>query len=468
MYKKYLSIFSITIYFFLFSSLASAEYIRKNASTQAAADDIKALNKALKMMKAMGCNDPLSWYYQGATHSVPNKVSPNPLCPTYNSLDDLLWGWKTCTHQDGSEIHFLIWHRLYIAHFEKIVRKLSGKNDFALPYWNYIYPNNRVMPESFRTPELALYEASRLPGLNQGEAIASFMNDNLDVRNLMRNRVFSVFNQSMDRAPHGAMHVYIGGGYAGNRMWNPIFNNSNKFGLMNQVESAGFDPIFWLHHANIDFLWQAWDSSSFGTRPSLAELQAVPWPYKFFDADGNKKEYTIEEVYHAAFNLDYRYDVLAMTPELKSNIHQEKVATHLAQSKELVWSRKVEKSSDEKIVSLTPEQFSSNKKFELFVTTPSNAVVLEVSVSFKSEPKTFYNVYIVNSKGEKTLVGVMTFFGLEYHANHHENHNGELQKSFSYDVTSDLPYNGDYTISIENQLDKKEVMTVKNISLYKY
>jgi hypothetical protein len=231
------------------------KYVRKNAAIAAAEADLIALKEALTVMKTMECDDPFSWYYQGATHSVPEFVdNGNPLCPSYITKQDLLWGWDTCTHKEGSEIHFLIWHRLFTAHFERIVRQLSGKSDFALPYWNYIDPSDRTMPAPFTDLVSALYTESRLPGLNEGQPIEPFFDIFLDVTNLMETRVYRVFNSTMDSAPHGAMHNYIGGAAAGNFMWNPIFQNEENFGLMALVASAGFDPIFWLHHANVDFI----------------------------------------------------------------------------------------------------------------------------------------------------------------------------------------------------------------------
>ena len=43
--------------------------------------------------------------------------------------------------------------------------------------------------------------------------------------------------------PHNNVHGLIGG----------------HGGLMTRPASAALDPIFWLHHANIDRLWQTWN-----------------------------------------------------------------------------------------------------------------------------------------------------------------------------------------------------------------
>lgn len=70
--------------------------------------------------------------------------------------------------------------------------------------------------------------------------------------------------------PHGSMHSAIGG----------------TGGLMSSVPTAAFDPIFWVHHCNIDRLWRRWECRTdvtWGTFPT-DWLDASPWYFQ--DADG--------------------------------------------------------------------------------------------------------------------------------------------------------------------------------------
>jgi hypothetical protein len=82
-------------------------------------------------------------------------------------------------------------------------------------------------------------------------------------------------------------------------------------GLMGNVPSAAFDPIFWAHHANIDYLWAAWARLSRGRNPDLAALRKKPWKYLFFDENGKPVSYSVDSAYAAALHPDYRYDVFA-------------------------------------------------------------------------------------------------------------------------------------------------------------
>lgn len=463
---------------FAISETSQTTFIRKNASSPEAADDLKALQVALKKMKNMKCETPLSWYYQGATHSIPdiigNPTKPtNPLCPSYTDINStpLQWGWKTCTHQAGSEIHFLIWHRLYIAHFEKMVRKLSGKSDFALPYWDYVNVNHRIMPEPFRNKNMSLFTAARLPGLNNGKPIESFMDSKLDVTDLFEERVYRNFNTTIDGAPHGAMHLYIGGRFENNHMWNEIYQNSDNFGLMTQVDSAGFDPIFWMHHSNIDYLWQQWESSARGSRPTLQELKASPWPYKFFNADGTQKQYTIEQAYNAAFNPDYVYDdVLSGTVKLKTSAHKVLESRNKKHTKEEIWSEAVNKSLAKGKLSIQSTQ-SGNKKSNLLKGQAHiDAIVLQLTTKFKTQPTGIYSVYVVGNNRKKQTAGILSFFGAVHHATSggdHDKHQ-DIRKDFSFDITDEIELDEKFTIIIEKDAGINSEVSIESMSLFIY
>jgi tyrosinase len=53
--------------------------------------------------------------------------------------------------------------------------------------------------------------------------------------------------------PHNLLHLAIGGSISPDA-------NPEKSGLMAVVQTAAFDPVFWVHHCNIDRLWNVWDS----------------------------------------------------------------------------------------------------------------------------------------------------------------------------------------------------------------
>jgi tyrosinase len=73
--------------------------------------------------------DPRSWRHLAAIHGAAAGGWPPGA------------RWNECEH--GSW-YFLPWHRVYLHHFEKIVRQAvidsGGPSNWALPYWNYSDP----------------------------------------------------------------------------------------------------------------------------------------------------------------------------------------------------------------------------------------------------------------------------------------------------------------------------------------
>src|SRR5437588_11622288 len=452
---------------------AGVVYVRKNASSPAAKADLDALNLAMGKMKALGCNDPTSWYYQGGIHWVPddkddgsNLGTNNPFCSSYNGTTAALKpAWDDCTHRQATELHFLIWHRLYIYYLEDIVRAKSGKADFALPYWNYVDQKDAHMPAVFAKKTSNLYEPARCTVLNQGKPIESKEygpGKDLDITLLMKKTHYSAFNSTIDTAPHGAMHNYIGGGTDEETFLNRIYQATlpDQGGVMSQGPSAAFDPSFWVHHAEIDYIWQQWMNSPKGQKPNLAQLKAAPIPYNFFDRNGKPVTLTIDQAYTMAFSLPVTYDTM------KPN---------LAEAKKLM-SEKVEEAATEPTEiahSATPQvvkgkETSLTMKMEMMpapndkVASDSNRrVILHLVVSFAKEPKGSYHVYLQNEKGAPTFIGHMTFFGAKHHA-HHSMTNADAEaahkmtKNFQFDVSDQInpkTFNGTLHLLIKKDGD---------------
>ena len=396
-------------------------YVRKNCNSPEAKADLEALAKALAIMKKLPCDDPRGWYYQGAMHNVPDSIATNPYCPQFTTGGMPLASWDGCTH-GGGENHFLIWHRLYTLHFERIVRKLSGKADFAMPYWDYTntQPGYRVMPAIFRTPADSLYENGRYAPLNHGAAIAASMDTALNVRTLNQNHTFALFNTNIDKAPHGAMHDYIGYGNLPDdkvKRWNRIYQRPQQGGLMGNVASAAFDPIFWVHHSNIDYLWAKWAASPRGRQPALAELEANRWQYQFFDENGKPANYTVAEAYEAALHPDYRYDVVAAaTTKLLAAGAPAQQAPAVALATATV---RQPITALTKFTAKLPVAAGQSKLLQGSAgKAQTQILLLQLSASFAKEPRGIYEVYVRDPRAggaKPQLAGILNFFGAGHH-----------------------------------------------------
>ncbi|UVO52954.1 tyrosinase family protein [Sphingomonas sp. SUN039] len=235
--------------------------------------------RGVKAMKARAIADPNSWSFYGAIHGIypPLWTKYGYLSPTMPKPKpaDVKRYWDQCQH--GSW-YFLPWHRGYLLAFEANVRaeivKLGGPATWALPYWNYFAPNQFKLPPAFATqswPDGAtdnpLFVKQRYGPNNNGNV---FVPVNMVNLNALGDPDFTGVSSGspgfggldtgfshggpthggIETQPHDYVHGLVGGA-------NPAAPNTQP-GLMSDPDTAALDPIFWLHHANIDRLWAAW------------------------------------------------------------------------------------------------------------------------------------------------------------------------------------------------------------------
>lgn len=252
---------------------AASSYTRSDIGTlRVTSSTIVSYKKAIAAMKALPDSNPLSWNYQAAIHGT-TTASSQP-------------AWNTCEH---GTYFFFSWHRMYLWYFERIVRKMSGDANWALPYWNYGSARQRRLPTVFRNPANAsnpLYVANRGSGWNSGTA--SLNASAVDTAIAFAEVPFTDFSSLLEGTPHGAVHVSIGG-------------------LMGRVPTAAQDPIFWLHHCNIDRLWNIWLAQAGGRTDPLSDTTWTTTKFTFFDENGSQVQLTGCEILRAQEQLNYVY-----------------------------------------------------------------------------------------------------------------------------------------------------------------
>ena len=211
---------------------------------------------------------------------------------------DAIWG--TCQH---GNLYFLPWHRFFLHYFERTLRKHAKDPHFALPYWNY-YDNYLPKRKGLALPGLVLkqkntlYNQWRTPLLNTGGAVMD--PDAADASQAFAFDDFTGFSNQLQGQPHGAMHCAAGSGCT-----------APDIGL---VPIAGADPLFYMHHANIDRLWQCWmKKQAKGKTIDLAWAKAnlgMPdaWydqQFTFADENGQPVTVKVADVFSAAFTPQY-------------------------------------------------------------------------------------------------------------------------------------------------------------------
>jgi tyrosinase len=175
--------------------------------------------RAVKLMKAnTNSNDPKSWSYWTNIHL------------------------KRCPH---TAPYFFAWHRGYLYFFERQLRAVSGDPALVLPYWDYYA--NPALPAEFTNPNSnPLYVPRVNTNVRQALTMTPFSSTLINFQRGTAN----AFEPSFEDAPHNPVHDIIGN-------WMADMQSPN-------------DPIFWLHHANVDRMWVAWVTAGAGRKmPAL-------------------------------------------------------------------------------------------------------------------------------------------------------------------------------------------------------
>ncbi|XP_027338127.1 polyphenol oxidase, chloroplastic-like [Abrus precatorius] len=250
--------------------------------------------EALRRMKALPPSDPRNFTQQANVHCA--------YCDgAYHQV-----GFPQLDFQVHNSWLFFPFHRWYLYFYEKILGSLIKDLDpnFALPFWNWDSPNGMPMPAMYTDPQSPLYDSLRnanhkppkpvdldYNGTEDQSTTQQQISANLNImyRQLVSSsKTPSLFFGSAYRAgedsdpgggtveniPHGPVHVWTGD------------NTQPNFEDMGSLYSAGRDPIFFSHHANVDRMWSIWKTLG-GKRNDISDSDWLESGFVFYDENKN-------------------------------------------------------------------------------------------------------------------------------------------------------------------------------------
>jgi tyrosinase len=290
-----------------------ATYTRKNAWNHDGTfknEDLLWYAKGVGAMQTRAIGDPASWWFFAAIHgeylqdpTVPINLYPGwgavpppppiPITPDHPYQPPAsIQFWDQCQHQTW---FFLPWHRGYLLALEAQIRaevvKLGGPEDWALPYWDYFGGGDQNnIPPAFTEKKLPdgttdnpLFVTARLGPDGDGKKIYvplgktkhGITMDCLCDTEYVGDAAESGFggpdttsvgcfshsggsSGGLENDPHNLVHVFVGG----------TDQNLGVSGLMADPSTAALDPIFYVHHANIDRMWAGWNEILKNANPS--------------------------------------------------------------------------------------------------------------------------------------------------------------------------------------------------------
>lgn len=244
-----------------------------------------------------------------------------------NRYDDYVWMHNTV----GAGAHrgpaFGPWHREFLHQFEFDLQQVSGDPHLCLPYWDWTTARSSasagfpftndllggfgsagpgattgvVTSGPFSNPatwrmnirrsgdsDLTLKRSNGVPdgtqlptrndallGLGVGVAAGTSWPEVYDATpwndtgqpGPTSAQVLASFRKYLERLLHDFVHVWIGGAWEFDALGNP-----GDGGHMTFPAVAVNDPVFWLHHCNVDRLWSIWQrkAAASGYRPQAA------------------------------------------------------------------------------------------------------------------------------------------------------------------------------------------------------
>jgi hypothetical protein len=260
---------------------------------------IASLRHGIQVMMSKPVTDPTSYRFQANIHGTTDS-------PTTTAE---MQSWNQCEH---ASFYFLSWHRMYLYFFDRILRAASGDPNLVLPYWDWTDPAQRTLPVVFRqaadsSNPLFIASPRRPVALNAGtvslaagtvDDSVAFADLNFETGGSLSGNgfggqtsppmQFDSASGDLELQPHNVVHSALGG-------------------LMGDPLTAAQDPIFWLHHANVDRLWNHWLQQGKG-RADPSEAAWLNTTFTFFDEAGHAVFLAGAEVNDTVGQLNYRYD----------------------------------------------------------------------------------------------------------------------------------------------------------------
>ena len=163
-------------------------------------------------------------------------------------------------HQMHGNPRFLPWHRIYLVRMEELLMTIDPT--VCIPYWKS--SEEQAFPSWLLgfTPTVNLMSGPHTVTRNIG---GNFLPNTAAVATVMSNSIFDPFARALEGI-HNSGHGWVGGS-------------------MGVIPTAPCDPIFWMHHCEIDRIWAEWQAANPGQNPNLTGAAAIMDPWSESEVD---------------------------------------------------------------------------------------------------------------------------------------------------------------------------------------
>lgn len=204
--------------------------------------------------------------------AVTKAIADGTYSRLVNIHADMAHDMHTMRGMPAGTLRFLPWHRLYLVNFEQALRMFEST--FFIPHWRWMDQSSlpswmvAFKPAGVVDQNGDPIPITRAPGTNP--SAPTLPTTNTIQTTVISQSDYRSFTLALEGAkPFGAHNLV--------HVW---FN-----GTMSNVPTAPADPMFWMHHAEIDRIWAIWANTHPGEVPTLSGADAVldPWPEQVSD-----------------------------------------------------------------------------------------------------------------------------------------------------------------------------------------
>ena len=267
-----------------------------------------------RSLKDMDLDDPLLETLREFVTMMkdPSRNGQNVSWVGFSDIHGTTAGFNKCPHGNW---YFLPWHRGYVLMYELAARALTGNAEFAMPYWDWTEQPDfpaAFGDEDFDGQPNPLFVAGRLlttggeiPLNVSGPAVLdqiyamqtleefgssrAFGQDSTDPSWIMESGTQGLLESN----PHNRVHCLVRG---------PFMCSG----------TSPQDPIFMMHHCNIDRIWDEWNFRGNPNSPDPLWLD-MAFTQHFYQPDGTLQSYAVNQLLEVE-PLGYTYREVAPPP----------------------------------------------------------------------------------------------------------------------------------------------------------
>ncbi len=256
-----------------------------------------------KEITTYALNDPMVQTLRDGVRLL--KARPAGTGPNWTDLANIhgtAAGFNKCPHGNW---YFLPWHRAYLLMYEQQIRVVTKNPSFAMPYWDWAA--HRTVPQAFKDATYngqpnPLYVAARnntwsIPDAFVGPSVMSAIYGQTN---------FELFGSSRPAGQNNLNPTWIKGhGTQGTLEATPHNNIHVNLGGYMPNGNSPMDPIFLMHHGNIDHIWWSWNCRGRSNTTDPLWLN-MPFTNNYYAPNGSWTTYSPSGVQNIA-TLGYSY-----------------------------------------------------------------------------------------------------------------------------------------------------------------